>query len=70
MRYDELIKALNDEKDLVWDDPDPIEGNDYTIDTVTILRGEDMDDEDICAHIEYGDGSSQATVYISEIKVK
>lgn len=76
MTYNKLIKAIAENKDLVWNDPDPIEGNDYTIETVTILNGgmeddEDMDDmyDDMCALIQYG-GGSEATVFISEISLK
>ena len=69
MRHDELIKALNEMKPLWWNDPDPIEGRNYSIERVTILHGEDLEDEEICAHIELWDGG-EATVYISEIILK
>lgn len=72
MELNELIKAIAEKSPMVWNDPDPIEGNDYTIDTVTILNGDVGDDEDMgdmCALIQYG-GGSEATVFISEISLK
>ena len=56
---------------LVWNDPDPIDGNDYTIRSISYI-----DDE--MATIQYGDNSimfdsepcfSEAEVFISEISL-
>ena len=66
----ELKQAIADNKELVWNDPDPIKGNDYTINFI-----EDIDDEfeeDIVDYpilIQYG-GGSEAQVYLHEIILK
>jgi hypothetical protein len=66
--FKELKKAIRDKKTLVWNDPDPIEGNDYTISYI-----EDIDDDwdnDTLILIQYSNGGSEAQVYLSEIKLK
>jgi hypothetical protein len=66
----ELKQAIADKKELVWNDPDPIKGNDYTI-----IFIEDIDDEfeedivDYPIFIQYG-GGSEAQVYLHEIILK
>lgn len=61
MTKKEILKALKEGKVLVWNDPDPIEGNDYVITNV-----HEIDDE--TALIHYG-GGSEAEVYLSEISI-
>lgn len=52
---------------LIWNDPDPIEGNDYTITSVReMIDGED-DFSPIL--IQYGD-NSEAEVFLHEISLK
>lgn len=63
MEHEEIKQAIKERKTLTWNDPDPIEGNDYTIDTIKL----DKDTE--TALITYG-GGSEAEVYYSEISVK
>jgi hypothetical protein len=64
----ELKQAIADKKELVWNDPDPIDGNDYKIYFI-----EDIDEEvfdDYCPIlIQYG-GGSEAEVYLHEIILK
>jgi hypothetical protein len=64
----ELNQAIKDGKKLVWNDPDPIEGNDYTITSIedlSDLEEEDMDDYPIL--IQYNNGGSEAQVFLHEI---
>ena len=67
----ELKQAISEKKVLVWNDPDPIKENDYTINFI-----EDIDDEfeaDIVDYpilIQYNDFGSEAQVYLHEILVK
>lgn len=65
----ELKEAISSKAILVWNDPDPIDGNDYTISFVEPL--EDIeDDEDISDYpilIQYNEGMSEAEVFIHEI---
>ena len=71
MSKEEILKAFESGLKLVWNDPDPIEGNDYTIRSISYI-----DDE--MAVIQYGDNTimfdnkpclSEAEVFISEISV-
>jgi len=71
MSKEEILKAFGSGLKLVWNDPDPIEGNDYTIRSISYI-----DDE--MAVIQYGDNTimfdnqpclSEAEVFISEISV-
>lgn len=71
----ELKRALEKGYTLIWNDPEPIEGNDYTVSEVF-----GMDELEACAEydpslsgtpidIHYGDGS-EAGVYLSELEAK
>lgn len=48
---------------LYWNDPDPIKGNDYKIQTLTYVT------EDIYL-ITYNNGHSQAEVYGHELEIR
>lgn len=71
MSKKEILKAFKSGSLLVWNDPDPIEGNDYTIRSISYI-----DDE--MAVIQYGEEGnfingveafSEAEVFISEISL-
>jgi hypothetical protein len=64
----ELKQAIADKKELVWNDPDPIEGNDYTITFIEDIDEEVFDDV-YPILIQYGGGSG-AQVYLHEIILK
>lgn len=61
---EELKQAIKDKKVLVWNDPEPIIGNDYTISFIEELG--DLDD-DYPIFIKYNKGVSEAEVYLHEI---
>jgi len=61
MLVEDILNAVLNKTPMMWNDPDPIEGNDYTITKILNVSG-DM------AVIQYGVGS-EAEVYISEISV-
>jgi hypothetical protein len=61
--FDELRSAIYNDFPLIWNDPDPIEGNDYTITYIEPLTN-DMD-EHTPILIQYG--GSEAQVYLHEI---
>jgi hypothetical protein len=63
----ELKKAIENKIPLVWNDPDPIKGADYTITYIEPLT-DDLDDYSPIL-IQYGEGS-EAEVYLHEILVK
>ena len=68
----ELKQALADNKQLVWNDPDPIKGNDYTINFIEDID-EDIEYEDMVDYpilIQYNDFGSEAQVYLHEIILK
>lgn len=61
---EDLKEAIASNKKMVWNDPDPIKGNDYTI---TYIEPIDDDFErDTPILIQYGEGS-EAQVYLHEI---
>jgi hypothetical protein len=67
----ELKQAIADKKELVWNDPDPIDGNDYTITFIEDIDSE-FDEDDFSMYpilIQYG-GGSEAQVYLHEIILK
>ena len=68
MTYQEIKKALKNNRTLIWEDPIPIEGNDYTIQKIW-----DYDNGET-ARILYGPDNapyfSEAQVFLSEIKLK
>lgn len=63
---EELKEAIASNKKMVWNDPEPIEGNDYVITFVEPLD-EDFD-EDTPILIQYGEGS-EAEVFLHEISL-
>jgi hypothetical protein len=68
----ELKQALADNKQLVWNDPDPIKGNDYTINFIEDINEEFNDDDfvDYPILIQYNDFGSEAEVFLHEIILK
>ncbi len=68
----ELKQAIAENKQLVWNDPDPIDGNDYTINFIEEIDEEFNDDDfvDYPILIQYNDFGSEAQVFLHEILVK
>ena len=66
----ELKEAVASGKKLVWNDPDPIKGNDYTISFIEVLTDiEDVDANCTPILIMYNEGGSEAQVYLHEILI-
>lgn len=68
----DLKQALSENKQLVWNDPDPIKGNDYTINFIEDID-EEFDNDDFSMYpilIQYNDFGSEAQVYLHEIILK
>lgn len=68
----ELKQAIAENKQLVWNDPDPIDGNDYTISFIEDVD-DDIEDDDMVDYpilIQYNDSGSEAQVYLHEIILK
>jgi hypothetical protein len=65
--FDELKEAIASNKQMVWNDPDPIKGNDYTITYIEPI--DDEFDSDTPILIQYGEGS-EAQVFLHEILLK
>lgn len=63
----DLKQAIENKTSLIWNDPDPIPGNDYTITYIEPLI-EDIDEYSPIS-IQYGNGS-EAQVYLHEILIK
>lgn len=64
----ELKEAISNHVELVWNDPDPIKGNDYTI--FYIVNIDDDFEEDTPISIQYNNGRSEAEVFLHEISIK
>lgn len=62
--FDELKQAIASNKKMVWNDPDFIEGNDYTITYIEPIDDDFERDNPIL--IQYGEGS-EAQVFLHEI---
>lgn len=64
----QLITAINYQKPLVWNDPNPIKSNDYTI---SWIEGIILDfDKHTPILIQYNNGQSEAQVFLHEILLK
>lgn len=68
MTLKQLRQALKDKKALIWNDPDPIKGNDYTINFIEEID-DDIDTYDPIL-IQYNKGLSEAQVFLHEILIK
>lgn len=68
----ELKQAIAENKQLVWNDPDPIDGNDYTISFIEDIDDDSEDDDmvDYPILIQYNNSGSEAQVYLHEIILK
>ena len=70
MNIEKLKQAVMDKQILMWNDPDPIKGNDYIITNIEDLNKKCFDDGEFDEHtsilIRYG-GGSEAEVYLHEI---
>ena len=64
----ELKEAIINNVELVWNDPDPIKGNDYTISHIEQI--DDDFEEDTSILIQYNNGGSEAEVFLHEILIK
>ena len=53
---------------LIWNDPDPIEGNDYRISYLENIPDEKIDDSTPIL-IQYNKGDSEAEVFLHEIMI-
>lgn len=60
----ELIKAVSEGATLIWNDPDPIEGNDYKVTYIEPIDESFAEDTPIL--IQYG-GGSEAEVFLHEL---
>lgn len=65
----ELKEAITNRIPIIWDDPDPIEGTDYTITDVEGIEEDDFDNN-CFINICYNSGNSEAQVFLHEIKYK
>ena len=67
--FEELKNAIACGQTLVWNDPDPIDGNDYVISSIPQIDTINNDDDprDFIFLIQYNDGYSEAEVFLSEI---
>ena len=65
----ELKSAISNNIPLVWNDPDPIKGNDYTISYIEDIEDIDDFDEYTPILIQYNNGGSEAQVFLHEIKL-
>ncbi len=67
----DLKDAIAKGKTLYWNDPDSIQGNDYTINFIEDID-EEIEDDDMIDYpilIQYNDFGSEAQVYLHEIIV-
>ena len=64
----ELKEAISNHVELIWNDPDPIKGNDYTISYIVNI--DDDFEEDTPISIQYNNGRSEAEVFLHEISIK
>lgn len=66
---DELRLAIFNNQKLIWNDPDPIIGNDYTISFIEDTSNLE-DDIHTPILIQYNNGQSEAQVFLHEILKK
>jgi hypothetical protein len=64
VRYEDIVNALKAGKKVVWNDPDPIEGNDYVVTETHRYPGE----ENTCT-VNYNGGLGEAEVFICELEI-
>lgn len=67
-----LLKAIENKETLIYNDPDPIEGNDYTISYIQEFTKEDKKNfnKDYPILIQYNNGLSESEILLKEISIK
>lgn len=68
MTFTKLKQAVKEGATLAWNDPEPIEGNDYTISYLEDISDEDFDELSPIL-IQYNNGASEAQVFLHEIVI-
>lgn len=68
MNLKQLIECIDNNVPLIWNDPDPIPGNDYSISYIENINIEDFDNHTPIL-IQYNEGNSEAQVFLHEIIV-
>lgn len=64
MTADELLQYWGEGRTIIWNDPDPIEGNDYIVSSV-----DEVFRLDSTARITYNEGASEAEVPCEELEL-
>ena len=67
-KIEDLILAINSKRELFWNDPEPIKGNDYKISWIENINL-NLDELDPIL-IQYNNGGSEAQVFLHEIIIK
>lgn len=67
MTLKELTQSWRRGDQLMWNDPQPIEGNDYIISYIEELDDLEESDSFLPILIQYNKGQSEAQVYLHEI---
>ena len=74
MKLSEIRYAIKNDIPMIWNDPEPIEGNDYIINDIIDVPSpeecDDLDGHDWILTIKYNKGISEAEVYPYEISLK
>ena len=68
--FEELRNSIKNEIPIVWNNPEPIDGNDYTISHIDYIEQSNTWDINLPIIVQYNNGGSEAQVFLHEIILK
>ena len=68
--FEELRNSIKNEIPIVWNNPEPIDGNDYTISHIDYIEESNTWDINLPILVQYHNGGSESEIFLHEISLK
>lgn len=68
--FEELKHAVNNNIPIVWNNHNPIKGNDYTITHIDYIEKSNTWVIDLPILVQYNNGGSESEIFLHEISLK
>lgn len=68
--FEELRNSIKNEIPIVWNNPEPIDGNDYTISHIDYIEESNTWDINLPILVQYNNGGSESEIFLHEISLK
>ena len=68
--FEELRNSIKNGIPIVWNNPEPIDGNDYTISHIDYIEQSNTWDINLPIIVQYNNGASESEIFLHEISLK